>query len=84
MARLLLFAAVREVARCREAEVTATSLEQALRLAGERFGPAFEGLLPYCTVVVDEVVVPRDRPWETPVRDTSRIAVLPPVSGGLR
>jgi molybdopterin converting factor small subunit len=83
MARLLLFAAVRDAARCREAEVTATSLGQALRLAGERFGPAFESLLPYCTVVVDEVVVPAQRAWETAVHDNSRIAVLPPVSGGL-
>ncbi len=80
MARLLLFAAVREAAGCRETEVGATSLGQALRLACDRFGWPFERLLPYCTTVVDEVVVHPQRAWDTPVDETSRIAVLPPGS----
>jgi molybdopterin adenylyltransferase len=82
MARLLLFATARETAGCRQAEITATSLGQALELASERFGPPFERLLRHCTTVVDEVVVPSEQAWETPVGHASEIAVLPPVSGG--
>ncbi len=82
MARMLLFAAAREAAGCREVEITATSLGEALALAVERFGPPFEKLLPYCTMTVDQVAVPSQEVSPTPVSQSSEIGVLPPVSGG--
>ena len=82
MARLVLFAAAREAAGCRETEIPATSLGEALDAAVERFGPDFARILAFCSVLVDESTVPRDRAWDVPVAETTEIAVLPPVSGG--
>lgn len=82
MARLLLFAAAREAAGCQHADVTATSVGELLAEASVRFGPAFERVLPYCSVVVADTVVAPDRTWATAVGDDTEVAVLPPVSGG--
>ncbi len=82
MARLVMFAAAREAAGCREAEVAATSVGEALDAAAERFGPDFARILRFCSVLVDESTVPRARAWDVPVEETTEIAVLPPVSGG--
>jgi len=82
MARLVLFAAAREAAGCRETEIPATSLGEALDAAVERFGPDFARILAFCSVLVDESTVPRARAWDVPVAETTEIAVLPPVSGG--
>jgi len=82
MARLVLFAAAREAAGCRQTEIPATSVGEALDAAVERFGPDFARILGFCTVLVDESSVPRARVWEVPVAETTEIAVLPPVSGG--
>jgi len=82
MARLLLFAAAREAAGCREAEIPATSLGEALDVAVERFGPDFGRVLSFCSLLVDESTVPRSGAREVPVAETTEIAVLPPVSGG--
>ncbi len=82
MARLVLFAAAREAAGCREVEVPATSVGEALDAAAERFGSDFARILAFCSVLVDESSVPRARVWDVPVEETTEIAVLPPVSGG--
>jgi molybdopterin adenylyltransferase len=82
VARLLLFAAVREAAGCREADVTGSSVGEALLTACERFGPAFERLLRFCTVLVDEEPVARSAAWSVVVGERTEIALLPPVSGG--
>ena len=82
MARLLLFAAAREAAGCREAEVEAGTVGEALQAAAARFGRAFEGLLGCCAVLVGDTPVAPDRRWETPVGPGTEVAVLPPVSGG--
>ena len=82
MARLLLFAAVREAAGCRTAEVAASSVGEALAVATERFGPGFERLVRCCTLLVDDEPLPRGAVWSVTVDDTTEIALLPPVSGG--
>lgn len=82
MARLLLFASAREAAGCRSAEFHAASVGEALDAAVERFGESFAEILAFCSVLVDDATVARAAAWDTPVDDTSEIAVLPPVSGG--
>lgn len=82
MPRLVLFAAAREAAGCRAAEVAGASVGEALDAAVERFGPEFARVLRFCSVLVDEFTVPPARAWETPVGEATEIAVLPPVSGG--
>lgn len=82
MARLLLFAAAREAAGVRAAEIPAGSVGEALKVACERFGPAFERVLAHCTVLAGEDRVAPERAWDTPVTEATEIAILPPVSGG--
>jgi molybdopterin adenylyltransferase len=82
MARLVLFAAAREAAGCREVDIPATSVGEVLDAAATRFGPEFVSVLRYCSILVDESTVPRNQAWEVAVEATTEIAVLPPVSGG--
>ncbi len=82
MTKLLLFAAAREAAGCRELELEAGTVGEALAMATDRLGPGFERLLPRCAVFVDEDAVPPGRMWETSVGEGTEVAILPPVSGG--
>ena len=82
MARLLLFAAIREAAGARALDVEATTVGEALKIAGERFGERFEKVLGICTVLHGDTTVPRDAWWDERLDDGDEIAVLPPVSGG--
>jgi cyclic pyranopterin phosphate synthase len=82
VARLLFFAALREAAGAREALFDAATVGEALKLAAERYGPAFERILGVCSVLRGDVVVPRDRAWEAELGPDDEVACLPPVSGG--
>lgn len=82
MARLLLFAAAREAAGTREAAVEASTVGEALKIAVERFGPRFEGVLACCSIIAGDDKVAREQAWEVAVDEATEIAVLPPVSGG--
>jgi molybdopterin synthase sulfur carrier subunit len=84
MARLVLFAAAREAAGCREVEIPAASVGEVLDAAATRFGPEFVRVLRYCSILVDESTVSRTQAREMAAEATTEIAVLPPVSGGQR
>jgi cyclic pyranopterin phosphate synthase len=82
MPRLLFFAAIREVAGARTADVDASTVGEALRVATERYGAGFERILAICTVLHREETVKPESWWDRTVEAADEIAVLPPVSGG--
>ncbi len=82
MARLLFFAAIREAAGARTADVDASTIGEALKVATERFGERFERVLKISTVLHDDETVKPDRWWDVHIDADDEIAVLPPVSGG--
>lgn len=82
MARLLLFAAAREAAGVRTADVDAHTVGAALDEAVRRFGPQFARVLACCTILHGDRTVARDAAATTAVAPDDEIAVLPPVSGG--
>lgn len=83
MARLLLFAAIREAAGgARALDVDASSVGEALKVACERYGQRFERILQLCTILHREEAVDAAERWGRAVARDDEIAVLPPVSGG--
>ena len=79
--RLRFFAAAREAAQTRAVEIDARTIGEALKIACERFGPQFEQILSYSTVVVGDEQFTVDAAGGL---DADEVAVLPPVSGGAR
>lgn len=78
MAKLRLFAQVREAAGTNKADVAGDTVAQVLANASDQFGEHFVDLLPICRVWVNgEPAEPTD-----PVSDSDEVALLPPVSGG--
>ncbi len=78
MARVRLFAGLRELAGSAEVLVDASTLEGAIREVCERFGPGFAAGVERSRVWVNgEEVGPA-----TTISETDEIAILPPVSGG--
>lgn len=82
MARLLFFAALREAAGARTAEVDAASVGEALKVACERYGARFERILGVCSILLNDERIARERAWDAAVGPDDGIALLPPVSGG--
>ncbi|NNC93648.1 MAG: MoaD/ThiS family protein [Acidimicrobiia bacterium] len=78
MARLRLFANLRETAGTSAIDVGGTSVGEVLGTAVERYGPEFESGLATARVWVNGEPAETD----TPVATGDEIAVLPPVSGG--
>ncbi len=78
MATLRLFAHVREAAGTGRDEVPGATVDQVLAAAVERYGSAFDELLPVCRIWLNgEPVVGSEA-----VASGDEVAVLPPVSGG--
>jgi molybdopterin converting factor small subunit len=75
---LRLFAAAREAAGTGRDRVPGATVGDVLEQARARYGPAFAAVLDACRVWVDGEEADDD----TPVSETSEVAVLPPVSGG--
>lgn len=78
MARLRLFAHLREAAGSGSIEVDGATVGEVLAVASGRFGPEFEAALPSARIWVNGA--PADT--ATDVGDLDEVAVLPPVSGG--
>ncbi|MDH3753293.1 MAG: MoaD/ThiS family protein [Acidimicrobiia bacterium] len=78
MARLRLFASIREAAGTNAATVDGATVDEVVSGAIERFGHDFALLVPICRVWVNgEPAVGDD-----PVVADDEVALLPPVSGG--
>ncbi len=82
MARLLFFAAIREAAGARTAQVDAATVGEALKIATAMYSDRFARILAISTVLHNDETVKADRWWDTPLAAEDEIAVLPPVSGG--
>lgn len=81
MARLRLFASIREAAGTGSASFAGQTVGDVLDAATDAFGGAegtFAGLLTTCNVWCNGEPAGRDHP----VTDADEVAVLPPVSGG--
>lgn len=81
MARLRLFASIREAAGTGSATFDGATVGEVLDAATEAYGGSestFAGLLATCNVWRNGEPAERDEP----VADTDEVAVLPPVSGG--
>jgi molybdopterin synthase sulfur carrier subunit len=78
LAKVRLFAQARDAAGCREVEVDATTVGEAVAELSRRFGPAFQAVLATSTIWLNGEVVPAGHA----VTPGDEVAVLPPVSGG--
>ena len=78
MPTVRLFASLRELADARAVELDGSTVEELLRAAAERFGPAFDRIARAGSVVVDGERASPD----SAVADAREIAFLPPFSGG--
>ena len=78
MARLRLFASLREIAGTGSVEIEGATVSEVLRSAVDRFGAEFERALGSAQVWVNGERVPDD----APVPPGSEVAAIPPVSGG--
>ncbi len=78
MARVRLFAALRELAGGAEVEVEGSTPEELVRALAARYGERFERIARAGSVVVDGERACLD----TPLSGREEVALLPPVSGG--
>jgi molybdopterin converting factor small subunit len=78
MPRVRVFASLRDLAGDRVVDVPGASVEELLRVAGERYGSEFESIARAGSVVVNG---DRADPG-SPVSEEDDVAFLPPFSGG--
>ena len=78
MARVRLFAALREIAGASEIVLDATNVAELCDELSSRFGPQFARILAAGSVVVNGRAVSSDHV----LSEEDEVAVLPPVSGG--
>jgi MoaD family protein len=78
VARVRLFAALREVAGASHVEAPGRSVGEVVDALGERYGERFSSIAAVGTFVVNGERATRD----TSVADGDEVALLPPVSGG--
>ena len=78
VARVRLFASLREIAGATRLDVPGHTVEDIVRALSEKFGSRFEEIARSGSVVVGGERVPVDRA----VGEDEEVALLPPVSGG--
>jgi sulfur-carrier protein len=78
VARVRLFAALREIAGTSSVEVEGATVGEVVSALGERFGPRFLEIVGAGSVVVDGERATLDRPLD----GEKEVALLPPVAGG--
>lgn len=82
MARLKLFAALREAAGVAEVDIEAETVTDLLKQACRLLGPAFSAQLDRATVAVNGAEISRYELNDTTLAPDDEVAFLPPVSGG--
>ena len=78
MARLRLFASIREAAGTSTAQLDGATVGEVVAAAVERFGSAFADHVPVCQIWVNGEPADNDQT----VGEDDEVALLPPVSGG--
>lgn len=82
MARVRLFAVLREAAGVSSDEIDARTVGDLLDEAKLRYGRAFSESLEFASVAVNGVGITRLQGEQTPIGPGDEVALLPPVSGG--
>ncbi|MCA1839186.1 MAG: MoaD/ThiS family protein [Actinomycetota bacterium] len=82
MARLRLFAALREAAGLASTEIDAEDIGTLLEVARSRFGEVFARSLPFANVAVNGILISALQGEATVIGPQDEVALLPPVSGG--
>lgn len=82
MARVRLFAAVRELAGKGTDEIDAPSVGLLIEEAKRRYGTRFADALASCSVAVNGTLISSLASDETTIGPDDEVAFLPPVSGG--
>jgi len=82
MARVLLFAALREAAGVSFVDIDAVDVRGLLDAAGEIFGPGFQKAIGFAQVAVNGTLVSHLQGLDTSIGSSDEVALLPPVSGG--
>ena len=78
MARVRLFAALRDLAGTTHLDVPGSTVDEIVETLADKFGGRFGEIARAGSAVVDREAVP----WETPLGDEDEVALLPPVAGG--
>jgi molybdopterin synthase sulfur carrier subunit len=82
MAKLRLFAALREAAGLGEDVIEAKTVGDLLEEARKRYGSSFTESLKFANVAVNGTLTSALSGDETALSDSDEVALLPPVSGG--
>lgn len=82
MARVRLFAGLREAAGTDRDEIEASTVKALLEEARAKYGGKFSEALGYASVAVNQRDIRELQGMETPIGPEDEVALLPPVSGG--
>lgn len=82
MARVKLFAALRDLAGVSSDDIPAGTVGQLIDEAVARFGESFARSLKYAKVAVNGILISELQGSETTLEPDDEVAFLPPVSGG--
>lgn len=82
MARVRLFAGLREAAGTGADEISADTVARLVEEAKRRYGQKFSEALPYTSIAVNGTLVSELKGEDTPIAPEDEVAFLPPVSGG--
>lgn len=84
MARLRLFAALRDAAGVSRDDFEASTVSDLLEQAKKRYGKGFSEALEFASIAVNGTTVKVLQGEDTPLQEDDEVALLPPVSGGHR
>jgi MoaD family protein len=84
MARLRLFAALRDAAGVSRDDFDARTVASLLSQAKKRYGKAFSEALEFASIAVNGTTINVLQGEDTPLDDEDEVALMPPVSGGIR
>lgn len=82
MAKVKLFAALRDAAGTDGGEFDAPDVDSLLGMLKERFGEGFSRSLSFSKVAVNGTLIDALQGLNTPLSAGDEVALLPPVSGG--
>jgi MoaD family protein len=82
VARVRLFASLREAAETSDDDFDAGTVGELLEQARARYGKAFSEAMPFARIAVNGVDTAHLQGEATPIEPGDEVALLPPVSGG--